>query len=86
MTHDECNPGLRCYNGRCYNQIETGNSGCSDDFDCKNDAGCDVGVCKKLFSVKNRDWVSACLGSQTNYMCSSGFCYEGVCIDPPNND
>ena len=80
-SHLECEPGLRCDSdsSSCKLQISKGFTGCTEDADCVNDAGCNavdgVGKCVSYFSISNGEQVSNC---DENYnisnICQSGWC------------
>ncbi|CAG9328818.1 unnamed protein product [Blepharisma stoltei] len=78
QSHGECNKGLRCSNGKCVNQIAVNQTGCVNDYDCVNNAGCDINTCREYYSVANGDWVDMCENSQSQ-ICGSGFCVYGLC-------
>lgn len=52
-SNGECNPGLRCSNQKCVKQLQIGEQGCINDYDCVNNAGCDINVCMGYYSVQN---------------------------------
>ena len=85
VEHDECNPGLRCFNQTCQAQLKIGEPGCDTDADCVNYAGCDAGTCRGYFTIPNMEYVGMCENS-TSFLCQSGFCYFGTCLDPPLSD
>lgn len=83
--HEECNPGLYCKATICSELIEIGQTGCTDDYQCVNNAGCDHGTCKKYFSVGTKEWVNSCPSNHTSYLCESSFCFNGLCLDAPES-
>ncbi|CAG9333381.1 unnamed protein product [Blepharisma stoltei] len=78
-ANDNCNPGYYCANNRCIAQIEIGKPGCINDYQCVNNAGCDVsssalsGICVEYFSVADYSEVKNCNG-YTNLLCKSSLC------------
>ncbi|CAG9335770.1 unnamed protein product [Blepharisma stoltei] len=94
LTHDDCNPGLRCLNQTCQPQLPVGGVGCSTDNDCVNGAGCNPSfdnpsqhsACYPYFSISNHFPVGDCSAINTNFLCNSGICqtygtvYE--CMNP----
>lgn len=86
FTNDDCNPGLRCFNQQCVDQIHVGGTGCTSDYDCVNGAGCNLGtfpadsICFPYFSINPHLPVGSCSSLNTSMLCNSGLCmeYEGV--------
>lgn len=96
-SHDQCDPGLRCYDGNntCQPQIQVGQTGCKSYLDCVNWASCNTtgssqkGTCIEYASVQLGKAVSDCVGG-FSYLCSFGACTKstlfssiGTCIYPP---
>jgi hypothetical protein len=86
---EDCNPGLRCSDSVCARVLNEGESGCEDDYDCINSAGCNLigktGICTKYLSVSIGSYVSDCSGG-SSLLCKSAECYKsntfattGVC-------
>ena len=86
-----CSPGLRCLNSQCRPQLAIGQSGCYNDYDCVNSAGCNQttngspGTCYAYLSVSTNSIVSDCSGGVSN-LCKTSECYKtatfgsyGVC-------
>lgn len=86
-----CNPGLRCLNSKCQSQLNIGQTGCYNDYDCVNSAGCNVttdgslGTCLEYLSVSTGLTVTDCSGGVSR-LCKSSECYKtasfgsyGVC-------
>lgn len=82
-SHDDCNVGMRCNQNRCVAQLDIGDTGCTTDYDCVNNAGCTGSQCVEYFSLKERAFVS-CNGTEPQYsnFCASGNCYGTVCLAP----
>ena len=88
--HEDCNPGLRCYQSVCQKQLDITVYGCIDDYDCVNYASCNkttsyMGTCYSYFSVSIGETVTDC-HSGLSYLCSSAECSKipvfgnyGVC-------
>ncbi|OMJ92674.1 hypothetical protein SteCoe_4553 [Stentor coeruleus] len=77
--NEDCNPGLRCFNQKCISQILSGQSGCSNDYDCINSAGCNIsstsniGICLDYLSISTGSIVSDCSGGQSR-LCKTSEC------------
>jgi hypothetical protein len=75
----ECDVGLSCRENLCLPLIEEDESGCYNDYDCVNNAGCSKinsdgsGKCIKYFSINKGDEVDTCYGNK-NLLCESGSC------------
>ncbi|CAG9324808.1 unnamed protein product [Blepharisma stoltei] len=80
--HDDCNPGLRCSNYHCSPQLNSGDTGCSTDYDCQNNVGCDQGTCRTYLGRKGTDLIASCSTYGTSLLCESLHCYNNVCISP----
>lgn len=83
----DCGPGLFCNStNKCSEQYE---SSCSDDYSCKNNAGCNLNKCAKYFSLQQGELLSKCPGSNRNLLCISGTCAtlngQAICIEPLTN-
>lgn len=88
--HHDCNPGLRCAaNGVCTNLIQIGSAGCNNDYDCVNNAGCNMtgstGKCLEYFSQPIGSTVADCNSGSSN-LCKTAQCSKspkfgnlGVC-------
>ncbi|CAG9310560.1 unnamed protein product [Blepharisma stoltei] len=86
IDHNYCLPGYYClgYNsttkGTCQKQIETNGYDCAEDYDCVNNAWCNVtnvvtkNLCFSFGSFAEHAYVSTCSNSQ-NFLCSSGYCF-----------
>jgi len=78
-SDEDCNPGLFCGDeGICLFQYQTGQTGCTRDYECQNSAGCNMtssstGVCLSYLSLDSYDAVAPC-SSSYNDLCSSGRC------------
>lgn len=70
-----CEPGYFCKSNSCVSQLNT-NEICQNDFECKNDSGCD-GVCKKYLSAQQYETVNKCENG-TNYVCESTRCFANI--------
>ena len=76
-----CSPGLRCAGNICVLQIPSGKTGCFDDYDCVNSAGCNTtndgspGTCYDYLSVSTNAIVSDCSGGVSS-LCKSSECYK----------
>lgn len=91
-THNDCNPGFRCFNLTCQKQLSVGGVGCATDYDCVNGAGCNIGpnlnasVCYPYFSINTHLPVGECSSDNINLLCNSATCqstgdfYE--CMNP----
>jgi hypothetical protein len=79
ISHEQCDPGLRCHEDRCQKQLDLTASGCYSEFDCINSAGCNhpvnslIGTCTAYFSVPIGQIVSDCIAG-TSYLCKSAEC------------
>lgn len=77
--NEDCNPGLRCFESVCTKQIDVTQTGCVDDYDCINTAGCNFqgnsleGTCLNYFSVDIGQVVSDCSGGVSN-LCKTSEC------------
>jgi len=97
-TNDrDCELGLYCGGGICKNQIAINSKGCLRDYDCVNNAGCQVvnssdpsqNVCKPYFSLETGSEVLGCdRNGEVQALCSSGFCLESgnksQCAEAPS--
>lgn len=78
LGNSDCNPGLYCStaNSVCVAQLSTGSSGCLNDFECENGAGCDLtgstGKCVAYHSIPAGGAVAECTG--TNLLCENYLC------------
>lgn len=78
-SHDQCDPGLRCYQEKCQKQLDLTDSNCFSDFDCINSAGCNypkssiTGTCTAYFSLPVKHLVSDCING-VSYLCKSSEC------------
>lgn len=78
-SDEDCNPGLYCGDDDiCQFQYQIGESGCSRDYECVNNAGCnltstDSGICLPYLSLNTYDAVAPC-SNTVNNLCSSGRC------------
>ena len=76
-----CAVGLSCIGSLCLPLINIGNSGCSSDYDCVNNAGCSyinfqgLGTCIEYYSLAEYTILNTCYGNK-NKLCSSGICGE----------
>ncbi|CAG9314651.1 unnamed protein product [Blepharisma stoltei] len=96
-SHADCDVSLRCYKNRCTSLIKAGETGCTSDYDCYPNSGCNIigftGTCIEYFSLPSGSYISSCSRSKQagfNYLCSSGVCLMGsfftsigTCIDAP---
>lgn len=95
QDHDECNPGLRCFNEQCVPQISANSTVlCLNDYDCVSNAGCNrtgsaPGFCVPYFTVPVGGIVGDCdLQDKYSFLCIGGSCAptgkdrEGMCIIP----
>ena len=78
--HEDCNPGLRCsQSGICINLIQIGQSGCTDDYECANNAGCNVtgstGTCIEYFSQPIEAFVNDC-NNGVSKLCKTAECIK----------
>lgn len=79
LSHEECDPGLRCYKESCQKQLDVTDMNCFNDFDCINSAGCNLpqwsmtGTCTAYFSVPVGQLVSDCIEG-VSYLCKSSEC------------
>lgn len=76
--HQDCNPGLRCTaGGYCAALISIGSTGCSNDYDCVNNAGCNMtgstGRCLEYLSQPIGSIVSDCNSGSSN-LCKTAQC------------
>lgn len=77
--NEDCNPGLRCHQKICTNTLLSGQSGCVNDYDCANSAGCNIssttgiGTCLEYLSVSTGSIVSDCSGGQSR-LCKTSEC------------
>jgi hypothetical protein len=94
VINTDCNPGFYCsYQGFCQTLIPVGSTGCINDYQCSNNAGCNItdsiGTCIKSFSINAGEYVSSCLSQNYNFLCNSGTCVSKngfyVCIDAIEN-
>lgn len=84
---NSCNPGLYCKNTKgskvCTAQIPLNGTGCEQDSDCVNSAGCNItsyenlteNRCVQYWSLKTKEYVGTCDENQ-NQLCKSGWCYS----------
>lgn len=84
-VHDECDPKLRCHGHKCVKQLNQYASGCTDDYDCTNDAGCDGGICRAYLSTEEASRVNVCNGN-FSMICESTMCYSNFCLGFIKND
>lgn len=83
IEHENCSPGLRCYQNICIRQIDMTESGCIDDHDCINSAGCNIspgnieGTCLGYLTVSIGIDVSDCSGG-VSYLCKTGECLKST--------
>ena len=82
----ECNPGLRCYQGKCSTLLRAG-SGCESDYDCIPSLGCNMNICTPYLSLSSGSIVSDCNnGDQTSMFCAEFSCLfdsktlQGICL------
>lgn len=80
-----CMPGLRCYKGKCKALLQVGSTGCKDEFDCVVSAGCNFKTCVQYFSLSSGSSIENC-NKYTSFLCSSGACANGVCVDAPKSE
>ena len=78
--HDQCDPGLYCGAGdKCIPQIANLGTGCRSEFDCANNALCNMttsstnGTCYTVGSVGLGKVVTDCSGG-VSHMCQTGVC------------
>ncbi|CAG9328665.1 unnamed protein product [Blepharisma stoltei] len=76
----ECNPGLYCSTttNKCATQITIGGNGCHNDYECVNNAGCNItgdgtGQCVGYLSVEVDDEIAQC-ANHYNLLCESTLC------------
>lgn len=78
----DCNPGLYCKDKLCADLIKVNETGCIIDYDCVNNAGCNlengIGTCITYFTVEAGNTVSSC-ENNLNKLCSSYRCEDSVC-------
>lgn len=96
-SHAQCDANLRCANKVCTGLIDTLKTGCTSDYDCYPDSGCNItgtlGTCLKYFSQSNGAYVSNCTRAKqggTSFLCGTNVCLKrsffndiGVCVDAP---
>lgn len=82
----ECNPGLRCFEGKCLVLLRAG-SICEEDYDCLPSLGCNMGICTAYLSLSSGSIVSDCNnGAQTSMFCEEFSCHydpkkmQGTCL------
>lgn len=90
-----CAVGLSCKGGVCSNLISIGEFGCFNDYDCVNNAGCNMitaeggGECVEYYSIDSYENVDNCYGNY-NRLCKSTTCseYQGnnICLDLMQNN
>lgn len=86
LGHEYCNPGLKC-SQTCALQLPIGNSQCTTDFDCVNNAGCNkaenenFGTCVEYFSLQANTLIKNCI-ENSSPLCESNSCKNSQCIDP----
>ncbi|CAG9322401.1 unnamed protein product [Blepharisma stoltei] len=79
-VNDDCNPGYRCLGGICQIQIPVGGTGCTNDYDCVNGAGCNIAktssesICYPYYSIAQHLPVNSCSSSNQSMLCNSGLC------------
>ncbi|CAG9325468.1 unnamed protein product [Blepharisma stoltei] len=79
-VNDDCNPNYRCLGGICQAQIPVGGTGCVNDYDCVNGAGCNIAktssesICYPYFSINQHLPVSSCSSNNLSMLCNSGLC------------
>ncbi|CAG9326014.1 unnamed protein product [Blepharisma stoltei] len=80
---EQCNPGLRCTNNTCIPQLQIGESGCTWDYDCVNNAACNIisysnpsqNTCYGFHSFKVHDEVGECY-SGFHTLCQYYYCAQ----------
>jgi hypothetical protein len=90
ISDQDCNRGLNCRKGACSSQLSIGQYGCSNDYDCVNNAGCSTvnsqfsGTCIQYYSLSNYYSINYCYGNK-NKLCESGVCgtYNGTYLCLP---
>lgn len=95
-SHLDCNVGLYCNKKNiCTPQIQIGHTGCLEDANCVNSAGCQtysltnssMNICTSYFSLADYTSILACSTSgDVNYLCESGFCVNigtSICYPAP---
>lgn len=99
MSHLDCNVGLYCspYNFTCIPQIKIGDTGCTEDAHCVNNAGCqtysainpNLNLCTEYFTLPDYYPILGCNSTGSiNYLCKSGFCVNldtSVCYPAPKS-
>ena len=84
--HSDCNAELYCTaSHNCAVQLDEGDRGCRDDFDCKNYLGCQFGECVQYMSRYEGDQVSGCVGNRS-LACQSTLCGVDKCFKAVAND
>lgn len=75
----QCEAGLWCEGGFCVTQIPKDHSGCTTDFDCANNLGCNYGVCLPYFSLAAGQSVEFCEDNHS-LMCKYWGCADSTCL------
>ena len=98
VTHLQCDPNMRCFNGTCQGLLPVGFSGCVNDFDCVPNAGCNItthggtGVCVPYFSIPVGAYAGGDCTANPDFsiLCASGWCQKsswiskyGTCVSAP---
>ena len=84
--HSDCDAMLYCSpKSTCAQQLDEGDSGCRDDFDCKNYLACQFEECVQYMSRFEGDEVSGCAGNRS-LACQSTLCGFDHCLKPVSND
>lgn len=82
---DQCEPGLMCGPaGTCTVLLIDGfnypeGSGCTSDYDCPNNSGCENSVCYRYFTREVAQYVNCT--STENWLCESLLCTNNICVD-----
>ena len=75
-SHADCNIGLKCdfHKKYCNHQLYLNETGCFEDYDCLNSAGCIEGKCIPYHSLNDGET------SPSDLFCKSGHKYKGICL------
>ena len=93
----DCDVGLYCSpkTSVCTSQIPVGGTGCTEDADCVNNAGCQIysltnpawNLCARYFSLADYTALVGCSAAgDVNYLCASGYCVNigtSICYPAP---
>lgn len=73
-SHIDCKNGLYCNKQKyCVPQLEVGESGCNNDFECVNTSGCLGNICTEYYSIENNIFTTSAA------FCKSAYEENNIC-------